>query len=250
MKTEKIDGAHGEFLLVQWDAPNTPRLVYPPGDASIQLDMNAFDQYQVYWATDSQTFFDFERPNEEGWGFELIPNGAIRHPFLEEAPGFCYWPDANLTNTTGDGGNMLGGLDLSPAASTLGVDGKPVEAEPFDPNATVPGPVNTNCIMDTDCGIRGNGVPAYIKVKRNWESEAKGLALIREICKWNFFEQTNDYFISSVSSLFLSFSLSFSLSLFLSLFAWCFSHAIPSARHLSWDSNAVHNSQSHDTLLF
>jgi len=182
MKTDKIDGAHGEFLLVQWDAPSTPRLTYPPGDFSYQVDMNSFDQYQVFWATDSQTFYDFERPNEEGWGFDLLPNGAIRHPFLEEAPGFCYWPDANLTNTTGGEGNMVGGLNLSPAASAMGVDGKPSKEMPFDPNATVPGPVNTNCIMDTECGIRGNGVPAYIKVKRNWELEAKGLALIREIC--------------------------------------------------------------------
>lgn len=51
-----------------------------------------------------------------------------------------------------------------------------------DPNKTIDMPVNTNCIMDTECGIRNNGIPAYIKIKRNWEVEAKGLALIREIC--------------------------------------------------------------------
>ena len=57
MKTDKIEGAHGEYLLVQWDAPDTPRLVNPPGDRSIQHDLNSYDEYQVYWATDSQTFF-------------------------------------------------------------------------------------------------------------------------------------------------------------------------------------------------
>ena len=67
MKTEKIEGAHGEFLLVQWEAPNEPRLLRPPGDNSIEIDLNSFDEYQVYWATDSQTFFNFEQPNEEGW---------------------------------------------------------------------------------------------------------------------------------------------------------------------------------------
>ena len=41
--------------------------------------------------------------------------------------------------------------------------------------------------MDTECGIRNNGVPAYVKVKRNWATEVKGLALFREICKFSFF---------------------------------------------------------------
>jgi hypothetical protein len=191
MKTEKIDGAHGEYLLVQWDAPNAPRLISPPDDGSVQHDLNSYDEYQIYWATDSQTFYDFERPNEDGWGYELINNGAIRHPFLEEAPGFCYWPGPNLTNTsTGIGNPMndnINNMAPSPSFEEDVVFMSPSSAEAFDPNATVPGPVNTNCIMDTECGIRKNGVPGYIKVKRNWESEVKGLALMREICKCCFF---------------------------------------------------------------
>jgi hypothetical protein len=52
MKTRKIEGAHGEYLLVQWKAPNKPTLVNAftkDGglDRSKQVDLNSFDEYQV-----------------------------------------------------------------------------------------------------------------------------------------------------------------------------------------------------------
>ena len=60
----------------------------------------------------------------------------------------------------------------SPAPANVGLSPAPAGTF-FDPNATVPGPVNTDCIMDTECGIRNNGVPAYVKVNK------------ANICWWN-----------------------------------------------------------------
>ena len=226
MKTRKIEGAHGEYLLVEWAAPKEPNLInlgksgfvggtwtvlrqqtqQQPraysfrsfvdsssfffsgefGDQSTQLDLNSFDQYQVFWASDSQTFFDFLEPNDEGWGYKLIPNGAVRHEFLEKEPGFCYWPHFNTSNMT-----SLQSMAPSPSAmedymETLTPSSANAYADyindEFGPNASYPIPPNTDCIMDTECGIQNNGVPAYIKVKRNWETDVKGLGLVREIC--------------------------------------------------------------------
>ena len=106
----------------------------------------------------------------------------MRHEFLEKEPGFCYWPYPNMSNMT-----TL--QDMAPSPSSMKEYLQtltPSSAEEyynsvqvdFGPNATETMPVNTDCIMDTDCGIRGNGVPAFIKIKRNWEPEVKGLAYV------------------------------------------------------------------------
>lgn len=176
-------------------------------DQSFFLDLHSFDEYQVYWATDSQTFYDYTKPNADGWGFcefgqdlTLQPDGTQkcayrspdrgpqwpdgredktwpdntwgprRHEFLEKAHGYCFWPGPNLTgvnftHNVSSTGEILNEIHVNDSYKLI-----------------PPAPVNVDCIMETECGVKQNGVPAFSRVKRNTAPEARGLALKREIC--------------------------------------------------------------------
>ena len=212
MKTSSLGpAANGEYLNVEWETVSFPKKQYVSlangkEDKSFYLDLHSFDEYQVYWATDSRTFYDFRKPNADGWGFcefgqnlELQPDGSLkcqypkvrgpqwpdgkddeswpdntwgprRHDFLEKAPGFCFWPGPNLT-----------GVNFTHNVSSSGEIMNLIHANDSW-KVMPPDPTNVDCIMETECGVKQNGVAAYIKVKKNTAPEAVGLALKREIC--------------------------------------------------------------------